>query len=81
MRMGKTLLGTGVWLRRSVGKMTKAIATAILARTGVQAQQHTLSIRDVLTLIETGQPRLRAYKDQAAAAGDNGGNVEYGVGI
>jgi len=35
------------------------------------AQQHPLSIKEVLTLIETGEPRLRAYKDQSAAAGDN----------
>lgn len=44
---------------------------AILARAGAEAQQHVLSIKELLTLIETGQPRLRAYKDQTAAAGDN----------
>ncbi len=47
------------------------MCSAVLARADAQAQQHPLSIKDVLTLIETGQPRLRAYKDQAAAAGDN----------
>jgi outer membrane protein TolC len=36
-----------------------------------QAQQHNLSIKEVLALIETGQPRLRAYKEQSAAARDN----------
>jgi outer membrane protein len=47
------------------------MSTAVWARADVQAQQHPLSIKEVLTLIETGQPRLRAYKDQTAAAGDN----------
>ena len=47
------------------------IVTSILFYQAVQAQPHALSIKEVLTLIETGQPRLRAYKDQAAAAGDN----------
>ena len=37
----------------------------------VQAQQHALSVKEVLLHIETGQPRFRAYKEQAAAAGDN----------
>ncbi|MBS1660609.1 MAG: TolC family protein [Bacteroidetes bacterium] len=36
-----------------------------------QAQQHDLSVKEVLNLIETGQPRLRAFKDQAAATRDN----------
>lgn len=35
------------------------------------AQQHLVSIRDVLTLVETGQPQLRAYKDRSAAAAGN----------
>jgi len=47
------------------------IATGLLEVQAAQAQQHPLSIKEVLTLIETGQPRLRAYKEQAAAAGDN----------
>jgi outer membrane protein len=55
----------------SIRRLVIITCTAVLGRAGVQAQQHTLSIKDVLTLIETGQPRLRAYKDQAAAAGDN----------
>lgn len=36
---------------------------------GVSAQQRALSIRDVVSLIPTGQPGMRAYKEQAAAAG------------
>jgi len=35
------------------------------------AQKHVLSIREVLTLIETGQPQLRAYKSRSDAAQDN----------
>jgi len=37
----------------------------------LEAQQHPLSVKEVLTLIETGQPRLRAFKEQAAATGEN----------
>jgi len=48
-----------------------AIATSLLFCQVLQAQQHSLSIKDVLTLIETGQPRLHAYKERTAAAGDN----------
>src|ERR1700744_3039906 len=55
----------------SIRHLIILIGTAVLAHADVQAQQHTLSVKDVLALIETGQPRLRAYKDQAAAAGDN----------
>ncbi|HEY6899189.1 MAG TPA: TolC family protein [Puia sp.] len=47
-----------------------AIASLLYCQ-AARAQQHSLSIKEVLTLIETGQPRLRAYKEQAAAAGDN----------
>lgn len=47
------------------------IATGLLEVQAARAQQHPLSIKEVLTLIETGQPRLRAYKEQAAAASDN----------
>lgn len=36
---------------------------------GVAAQKRVLSIKDVLSLIPTGQPRMQAYKEQAAAAG------------
>jgi len=35
------------------------------------AQKRTISIGDVLTLVESGQPQLQAYKEQAAAAGYN----------
>jgi outer membrane protein len=55
----------------SIRHLIVIISTSILARADVQAQQHALSVKEVLALIETGQPRLRAYKDQAAAAGDN----------
>jgi outer membrane protein len=55
----------------SIRRLVIITCTAVLARADAQAQQHPLTIKDVLTLIETGQPRLRAYKDQAAAAGDN----------
>lgn len=48
-----------------------SIAASLLTGQATQAQQHALSIKEVLTLIETGQPRLHAYKEQAAAAGDN----------
>jgi len=47
------------------------IAGNLLKSQAAEAQQQTISLREVLTLIETGQPRLRAYKEQAAAAGDN----------
>ncbi|HXB06689.1 MAG TPA: TolC family protein [Puia sp.] len=33
-----------------------------------QAQQRTLSIREVLSLIQTGQPQLRAFKERSAAS-------------
>lgn len=47
------------------------ILITILYCQATQAQQHALTVKEVLTLIETGQPRLRAYKEQAAAASDN----------
>lgn len=34
-------------------------------------QQRTLSIRDVLTLVQTGQPQLQAYREQSTATGYN----------
>lgn len=37
----------------------------------VAAQKRALSIRDVLSLIPAGQPRMQAYKEQATAAGYN----------
>lgn len=45
--------------------------TVVLGYADGQAQQRALSVKEVLALIETGQPRLRAYKNQAAAAGDD----------
>jgi outer membrane protein TolC len=33
------------------------------------AQKRALSIRDVLALVETGQPQLQAYREQSTAAG------------
>ena len=55
----------------SIHRLVIITCTTILARADVQAQQHALSVKEVLTLIETGQPRLKAYKEQAAAASDN----------
>ena len=34
-------------------------------------QKRTLSIRDVLALVQTGQPQLQAYRDQSTAIGYN----------
>jgi len=51
---------------------TRLLSVVLLLICSVaQAQQHTLSVKEVLTLIESGQPRLRAYKEQAAAASGN----------
>lgn len=47
------------------------IIASMLYCQALQAQQHALSVKEVLTLIETGQPRLRAYKEQAAATAGN----------
>ena len=47
------------------------IVAGILLFQVAQAQKHVLSVKEVLILIETGQPRLRAYKEQTAAVGDN----------
>ena len=47
------------------------MATSLSAYQVAGAQPRVMSIKEVLGLIETGQPRLRAYKEQAAAAGDN----------
>jgi outer membrane protein len=33
------------------------------------AQKRTISIRDVLALVQTGQPQLQAYREQSTAAG------------
>jgi outer membrane protein TolC len=57
----------------SIRRLFIIASTVVLSRSDVQAQPQPLSIKDVLALIETGQPRLRAYKEQAAAAGDNTG--------
>lgn len=35
------------------------------------AQQHVLSVREALNLVQTQQPQLKGYKEQAAAAGYN----------
>lgn len=36
-----------------------------------KAQQHVLSIKEALTLVQTQQPQLKGYKEQATAAGYN----------
>lgn len=51
--------------------MTTVATIGLFSSPSASAQKHVLSIRDVLTLIETGQPQLRAYKDQSAAAAGN----------
>src|SRR5579872_5112700 len=46
------------------------ICCFFLLITGIaHAQKKTLSIKDVLALVESGQPRLRAYRAQSSAAG------------
>jgi outer membrane protein TolC len=50
---------------------TVAAAIGLLYGLPAKAQKRTVSIRDVLTLVETGQPQLRAYKDQSAATAAN----------
>lgn len=45
--------------------------TTLLFSGVVRAQKHTVSVREVLTLIEAGQPGLHANKERAAASGDN----------
>ncbi|HXD79903.1 MAG TPA: TolC family protein [Puia sp.] len=55
---------------RNLVILFSAIA-ATLPGPSVSAQQQTLSISDVLHLIETGQPQLRAYRERSAAASDN----------
>ena len=37
----------------------------------VKAQKTVVSIKDVLTLVQSGQPQLQAYREQSAAAGYN----------
>jgi len=39
--------------------------------TGAPAQQRTLSIRDVLALVQSGQPQLQAYRERSDATGYN----------
>ncbi|HVU93665.1 MAG TPA: TolC family protein [Puia sp.] len=50
-----------------------AVAAAIGLLSGLSAlgQKQTVSIHDVLSLVESGQPQLRAYKDQSAATAAN----------
>lgn len=48
--------------------------TTLLFSGTVRAQKHTVSVREVLTLIEAGQPGqpgLHAHKERAAASSDN----------
>jgi outer membrane protein TolC len=47
--------------------ITATAAFLVVLTIPASAQKHVVSIRDVLTLVETGQPQLRAYKDQSAA--------------
>jgi len=46
-----------------------ALAASSAWPTGATAQNRTLSIREVLVLIQTGQPQLQAYREQSTATG------------
>jgi outer membrane protein len=52
-------------------KMVLAGCSFLLIALASHAQKITLSIKDVLALVESGQPQLRAYRAQSAAAGYN----------
>jgi outer membrane protein len=45
--------------------------TAASAQEVAAAQQRTLSIKDVMALVQTGQPQLQAYREQSTATGYN----------
>jgi outer membrane protein TolC len=48
-----------------------ALATTLLWPGAASAQKRTVSVRDVLALVQSGQPQLRAYQDRAMAEGEN----------
>jgi outer membrane protein len=48
-----------------------ALATALLWPGAAAAQKRTVSVRDVLALVQSGQPQLRAYQERAMAEGEN----------
>jgi outer membrane protein len=53
-------------------KLTAFIFSASLVSPGMaSAQKHMLSIKEVLNLIQSGQPQLQSYREQATAAGYN----------
>jgi outer membrane protein len=45
--------------------------SAAAAQPAGAAQKRSLSIRDVLTLVQSGQPQLQAYREQSTATGYN----------
>lgn len=59
-------LSFSTWLRLGVS----VIAVSCISLDG-HAQPRNLSIRETLSLVETQQPQLQAYKQQAAAVGYN----------
>ena len=48
-----------------------ALAMTLLLPGAATAQKRTVSVRDVLALVQSGQPQLRAYQERAMAEGDN----------
>jgi outer membrane protein TolC len=48
-----------------------ALATTFLWPAAATAQKRSVSVRDVLALVQSGQPQLRAYQEQAMAEGEN----------
>lgn len=48
-----------------------ALAMTLLWPGAATAQKRTVSVRDVLALVQSGQPQLRAYQERAMAEGDN----------
>ncbi len=48
-----------------------AFLISCLWPTPAAAQKRTVSIKDILTLVQSGQPQLQAYRAETAAAGEN----------
>jgi outer membrane protein len=56
---------------RSLFNLACAFAVCCLSLQQACAQKRLLSVKDVLALIQTGQPQLQAYKERSAAQGYN----------
>jgi len=54
---------------RSILLMSWVSAATLLIPATAYTQKRKLSLKDILTLIQTGQRQLQAYKEQAAASG------------